>query len=159
MPYLGIRVATRSWNWSSLKNMENNAQIKRYQTLVKPRLSDFDFQGILNSQQYMNILGEARIEQMETFYGKPIEKYAALGQSFVLTNFEIQYMRPIYLGSKFLVETQVVKIDGPKSFVEYAFLSADAKKTHAKGTVAYVLIDLKTKQPLPHSEEDISIFL
>jgi YbgC/YbaW family acyl-CoA thioester hydrolase len=138
---------------------ETPTQKKRFQTHTRPRFSDFDLQGVLNSRQYMDFVGEARFDQMGRCYGKPISEYTAQNLTFIVSEFHIKYLRPITFGMEFLVETEVVEIDGSKITIDFEFKSIDAKKTHASGQVFYHLFDIVGRRPTPVSDEDKQRFL
>lgn len=133
--------------------------MKRFTTRIKPRFTDFDVQGILNSAKYLELVGEARMEQMETGYKKPIAEYTALGQSFVISEFNIRYLRPIAFGKDFDIETQVLEIDGAKAVIGFSFKNIDSQKEYASGQMIYHLFDLAARRPVPISEADQQVFL
>ena len=141
--------------------MTTTTELKRFATEFSPRFSDFDLQGILNSRQYVDILNEARFDQMKRCYNYPIEEYVKKGQHWVVSGLSFTFISPIYPGRPVLVHTQVVKIEGPKAYVEFSF-ETETKvgfKVHASGSAEYVLIDIKSKSPVDISAEEKAIFL
>ena len=91
-------------------------------TLVKPRFSDFDLQGVLNSRQYLDLVGEARIEQMERYYKLPIEMYTKRKQSWVLSQLNIEYLKPIYFPTSFFISTKIESIDSRSGIGDFQLL-------------------------------------
>ncbi|MBI4404175.1 MAG: thioesterase family protein [Deltaproteobacteria bacterium] len=126
---------------------------------MRPRINDFDLQGVLNSKQYMDLVAEARIEQMQRYYKVPIETYFKRNQTWILSRFLIHFARPIRFYSSFFIHTQVARIEGPKSVVKFDFVSLDKKTTHASGEVDYYLLDLSTWKPVSMPENERLVFL
>jgi thioesterase III len=126
-------------------------------TLMKPRFSDFDLQGVLNSRQYLDLVGEARIEQMERHYKLPIEMYTKRKQSWILSQFSIEYLKPIYYPTSFFISTKIETIDRARALVTFSFCSLDKSREYAKGMVVYHLFDMETRKPtsIPDAEKDI----
>ncbi len=132
---------------------------KRYSTEFTPRFSDFDVQGILNSKNYIDFLSEARIEQMIRCYKLPMDHYMKMNQTWVFSSVQMNFLRPVYLGKKIVVETEVYKIDGSKAWVSFLIRGNDASSKHAEGEAIYTLIDIQKKIPISISDQDIQIFL
>jgi acyl-CoA thioesterase FadM len=135
---------------------------KKFTSSFFPRFSDFDLQGILNSRQYIDLLAEARFDQMLRCYKYPIDSYVKRNQHWVVSNLCLDFVSPIYPGKAVNVSTSVYQIEGPKAYVAFTFetlSSTNALKTHAFGKAEYVLIDLNTKQPVEISKEEKDIYL
>lgn len=142
--------------------MQSDNATKKFVTSFTPRFSDFDLQGILNSRQYVDLLVEARFEQMQRCYNYPIDHYLKRGQHWVVAKMQFLFISPIYPGREILVTTAVSKIEGAKATVEFSFetTASDGRaKTHATGTTEYVLIDLATKKPVDIPENERAIYL
>ncbi len=131
----------------------------KYRTEVDPRFSDFDLQGILNSRQYLDLIGEARVDQMRRCYHTPMEDYTARGQTFVLRSLAIEYEKPIYYGSKFSIETWIEEIKGPMAKVCFRFISPTDEVLYASGSGIYFLVDLNTKKPARFPENAVKAYL
>lgn len=137
-------------------------QKKKFTTIFLPRFTDFDLQGILNSARYVELLAEARFEQMNRCYNYPIENYLKKNQHWVVANININYISAISPGRAIEISTEVTEIVGPKAHVAFGFETRNSSgqvKSHALGTAEYVLIDLKTKAPIDISEEERNVFL
>jgi thioesterase III len=126
-------------------------------TLIKARFSDFDLQGVLNSRQYLDLVAEARLEQMERYYKLPIELYTQRKQSWMLSQFAIDYLKPIYYPTAFFVSTKIESIDRSKAHVSFSFCSQDKTREFAKGQVVYHLLDMETRKPtsIPENEKEV----
>jgi acyl-CoA thioester hydrolase/thioesterase-3 len=135
------------------------SQRKRFATEFNARFSDFDMQGILNSSKYVDFLSEARIDQMRTGYKLPFDHYTKKNLTWFFSSVNLEFLKPIFFGNTFRVETEVVKIEGPMGWVEFCFTDLEGRKTHAKGTATYHLVDLATKRPVDVPTEDADIFL
>ena len=128
-------------------------------TLVYPRFSDFDLQGILNSRQYIDLVSEARIEQMRRHYQLPMEEYAHRSQSWVLSHFSIDFIKPIVFGVNFFVQTTVKSVEDDCAVVAFVFVDITKSKLFSQGEVHYHLIDLKTRKPVSIPEEEKNRYL
>jgi acyl-CoA thioesterase FadM len=124
-----------------------------------PRFSDFDMQGIMSSRCYLDLLVEARLDQMVRCYEIPLERYAERNQTWVFSAVTLTFVSPVLYGTKILVETEVTNIEGAAATVDFAFRHASKDKVFAKGTATYHLIDLATKRPVAVPREDADVFL
>ncbi|PIT99402.1 MAG: hypothetical protein COT74_10385 [Bdellovibrionales bacterium CG10_big_fil_rev_8_21_14_0_10_45_34] len=132
---------------------------KRFISEFCPRFSDFDMQGILNSRIYLDLLAEARLDQMVRCYGRPLDYYAKKNASWVLSSLTIDFRRPVYYGNKIRVETEVVAMEGAVATVDFAIGNDNISDRYASGKANYHLVDLATKRPITIGNEDIEIFL
>lgn len=132
---------------------------KRFTSEFVPRFSDFDVQGILNSRTYVDLLVEARLDQMIHCYKLPMDHYAKKNQSWVFSSVTLNFVRPIFLGAKVTVETEVTSMEGSVAKVDFAFKCPTKGKIFADGSATYHLIDLVTKRPLDIPDSDREIFL
>ncbi len=132
---------------------------KKFRTRANLRFSDFDLQGVLNSRQYVDLVAEARIEQMRDCYQYPMDLFIQRGHTFVLSQFQIEFIRPIPFGLNVEVETTVSSVDGPIANIDFSFLSSNGAKIHAKGSVKYALFDIKNLKTVSFTPEDKAAFL
>lgn len=134
---------------------------KKFTSTFNPRFSDFDLQGIMNSKAYIDLLAEARFDQMQRCYKYPIENYLKKNQHWVTAKLEFNFESPIFPGRELFVTTSVTSIEGPVAKVTFSFESKSAKgeKIHCWGNANYVLIDLATKTPINISDSDKEIYL
>ena len=131
----------------------------KYRTSIVPRFSDFDLQGILNSRQYLDLVGEARTDQMKRCYKVPLETFTNRGQTFVLRTFEIAYEKPIYYGTAFDIETWVDDVRGPMAEILFRFVSPGDDVIYANGSARYFLVDCESRKPVEFSEEIRRVYL
>ncbi len=145
--------------------MEAQKGLKIFHTTFRPRFSDFDLQGVMHQRQYLDLLAEARIDQMEKNYKIPLETYVKKNQHWVAARVDISFLNSIVIGKKVIVATSVFKIEGSKAFVSFRFFphseneDGSYEKIYAEGIAEYVLINLKTKTPIAISEEDKAVYL
>jgi acyl-CoA thioesterase FadM len=132
---------------------------KRYSTVFTARLSDFDLQGILNSKCYVDFLAEARLDQMVNHYLIPFDHYSKKNQTWVLSNLQIAFSRPIFFPQSFVVETEVTAIEGSRADVDFVFKRTASEVVHASGKASYHFVDLTTKRPVPIPPDDANVFL
>ncbi len=135
------------------------SQEKKFRTRANLRFSDFDLQGVLNSRQYIDLVAEARIDQMRDCYKFPMDEFTNRGQTFILSQFTIEYVKPVVFGTAVEVETQITSIEGPIANIAFSFLSKNGEKLHAKGSVKYVLFDMKNQKTVAFTEEDKAAFI
>jgi acyl-CoA thioesterase FadM len=132
---------------------------RRFATAFTPRFSDFDLQGIMSSRCYLDLLVEARIDQMVRCYEIPLDRYTEKNQTWVFSAVTLTFLSPVFYGTKLLVETEVTNIEGAAATVDFAFRHATKDKVFATGTATYHLIDLATRRPIPVPKEDVEVFL
>ena len=128
-------------------------------SIVKPRFRDFDVQGILNSSVYLEIVSEVRLEQMENYYKLPMAEYLRQGQTWVISNYEITFKRPIKYPSIFHVNTKVEEIIGSAAKITFKFLSDKSDEEYAFGSVVYNLFDLVNKKTTQILKAHADIFI
>ena len=107
----------------------------------------------------MDLLAEARFDQMNRCYKTPVEEFTRKGQSFVVKSFHIDYSRPIFYGTRFNIETWVEEMKGPIAEIKFRFLKLEDDSCYASGSVKYVFIDLASKRLVDFSEELRKIYL
>lgn len=113
----------------------------------------------MNSRCYIDLLAEARIDQMTRCYKMPMDFYAKKNQSWVFSSVTLNFLSPVFFGMNVAVETEVTKMEGPVATVDFAFKNPVKERLFASGIATYHLIDLNTKRPLEIPEEDRQIFL
>jgi acyl-CoA thioester hydrolase/thioesterase-3 len=132
---------------------------RRFTSEFTPRFSDFDMQGIMSSRSYLDYLIEARIDQMQRCYELPIDKYTKKNQSWVFSAVSLSFISPVAFGTKLLVDTEVVAMEGATATVDFAFRHSTKDKIFATGRATYHLVDLATKRPVDIPRQDIDVFL
>ena len=132
---------------------------RRFASEFTPRFSDFDMQGIMSSRSYLDFLVEARIDQMARCYEIPLERYAEKGQTWVFSAVTLSFVSPVRFGTKIVVETEVVNIEGAAALVDFAFRHPTKDKVFALGCATYHLVDLEPKRPVDVSARDVDAYL
>jgi len=116
----------------------------KHSTKIHVRFADIDAMGHVNNAVFLNYFEQARIDFFNTMIGS---EWDWKTQGIVLARNEIDYLRPIFLNNKVLIETQVDSI-GEKSmtlsFDVYDEESTDKRKTFAKGKCVIVAFDYET---------------
>jgi acyl-CoA thioester hydrolase/thioesterase-3 len=138
---------------------EDNDMKRRFTSEFTPRFSDFDMQGIMSSRSYLDFLVEARIDQMSRCYEVPIDSYTKKNQTWVFSAITLSFISPVVFGTKLLVDTEVVAMEGASATVDVSFRHATKDKIFATGRATYHLVDLGTKRPVEIPKEDVDVFL
>lgn len=132
---------------------------KKFSSEFKPRYSDFDVQGILNSKNYIDLLAEARVDQMTRCYGVSMNYYQELGLTWVLSKIALEFQKPLFVGDSLVIQTEVTAIITSYAEVAFEAIRKSDKKLCAIGKAVYCLVELKTKKPVNISSQDSDIFL
>jgi acyl-CoA thioesterase FadM len=132
---------------------------RRFTSEFTPRFSDFDMQGIMSSRCYLDLLVEARLDQMVRCYEIPLDHYTAKNQTWVFSAVTLSFLSPVVYGTKLLVETEVTNIEGAAATVDVVFRHASKDKVFAKGCATYHLIDVATRRPVDVPPSEVAVFV
>ncbi len=127
----------------------------KFTTLHKVRPDDIDMFNHVHNSVYLDYVLAARYEQMEIYYGMPMENFLKMGFGWVVKTVQINFKRPLGLGNNFSVQTGIVSINKKGCKVEFEIKNTDTQKTSADGWFDFVMIDLKTGKGVEVDEEMI----
>ncbi|HET8828402.1 MAG TPA: acyl-CoA thioesterase [Pelobium sp.] len=130
----------------------------RFTTTHKVRPDDIDMFNHVHNSIYLDYVLAARYEQMELFYGMPMEKFLEMGYGWVVKTVQIDYKRPLSLGDQFSVETGIISINKKGCRVTFEISNLKTKKTSTTGWFDFVMIDLKNGKGVEVSEEMIRLY-
>jgi len=128
-------------------------EYSKFTTLHKVRPDDIDMFNHVHNSVYLDYVLAARYEQMEIYYGMPMEKFLEMGFGWVVKTVQIDYKRPLSLGNKFSVHTGIISINKKGCKVEFEIKNTDTQKTSADGWFDFVMINLKTGRSVEVDEE------
>lgn len=116
-----------------------------FETEITIRPDDIDMNNHLHSAKYQDYLFMARYQQMKNNYNVSMEFFIEQGYSWVVSEFAIQYKRPItFHEGTVKVKTQVKEIKGANVVVNFWILKAENDKIAAQGSTTYTMISIKT---------------
>ncbi len=102
--------------------------------------ADTDAGGIVYHARYIEIAERARMDWMDF----TMPENGDVG--FVLHKLSMKYIRPLRLGDKFQVLSEVVKIGGASFDIKQTFIKDGIEYGILTGTVAYLGSDLRPKR-------------
>ncbi len=124
--------------------MSTGKTYSRFNTEFKVRPDDIDMFNHVHNSKYFDYVLAARYEQMEIYYGMPMEEFLSQGYGWVVKTAYVDYKRPLGLGDIFLVETGVSDLNDRGCRVEFKISNKKTGKLCSDGWFDYVLIDTKT---------------
>ncbi len=79
----------------------------RFETEMQVRPDDIDMNQHVHNSRYFDYVLAARYDQMEKFYGFPMEKFLANNFAWVISKAIVEFKRPLGLGDHFIVNTGI----------------------------------------------------
>lgn len=124
---------------------EEKKTYARFVTEMRVRPDDLDLYCHVHASRYLDYVLAARLDQMERFYGMPMEEFAARGLGWFQRAMTINYKRPLAMGERFKVETGVVAFRRDGVVVSFKIFKENGRVS-ADGEGDYALIDMKTRR-------------
>lgn len=124
-------------------------EFQRFETEISVQPRDIDLNGHVHHSTYLDYLLTARFDQMARCYKMSMQDFQKMGFTWITRSYRIEYRSEITLHDTAVVRTWIFKIG--KVFVDVAFEmeSRVNAKIAARGLARYVLIDVRTKKPIP----------
>jgi acyl-CoA thioester hydrolase len=115
---------------------------------IEVRYGDLDPQGHLNNAKYLTYFEQARVE-----YWIELGLFTK-GQSFteigvIIADIHIQYLAPIFWGTRVKVGVRTVRIGGKSLTLEQSIMAEAGEPLYAQGTVVLVAYDYRTQTTIP----------
>jgi acyl-CoA thioester hydrolase len=110
-----------------------------------------DFSGHVSNVVYIQWLEICRLKLLE-HAGFPVHREAASGLLPVLTDTEISYRKPLYLGDTARAEAWLSELGGASAWVEYRIYNGDGDLC-ARARQRGLWIDAATKKPRRFTKE------
>lgn len=135
--------------------MSTNPRYSKFTSDFKVRPDDIDmFQHVHNSKYFDYVLA-ARYEQMERYYGMPMERFMEQGYGWVVKTAHVDYKRPLNMGEEFSVQTGIEDINPKGCRVAFEIKSKKTGKLCCDGWFDYVMIDIQTGRAAKVTDEII----
>lgn len=126
-----------------------------FETEFKVRPDDIDmFQHVHNSKYFDYVLA-ARYDQMERFYGMPMEEFMQQGFGWVVRTAYVDYKRALTMGDGFIVRTGIESFADKGCRVQFEIINKKTNKVCCDGWFDYILIDKNTGRGMKVSDEMI----
>lgn len=123
--------------------MENN-QYSIFESELRVRPDDIDMFNHVHNSKYFDYVLAARYEQMEKFYGMPMESFLDNGFGWVVRTAMVDFKRPLILGDVITVRTGILTINEKGCRVQFEIINKKTNKVASDGWFDYVMIDIKT---------------
>lgn len=124
--------------------MSTEKTYSRFRSELKVRPDDIDMFNHVHNSKYFDYVLAARYEQMELYYGMPMEEFMSQGYGWVVRTAHVDYKRPLGLGDIFIVETGIASLNDRGCRVEFKINNKKTGKVCCDGWFDYVLIEIAT---------------
>lgn len=119
-----------------------------FETEVTVRPDDIDMNNHVHYSRYLDYILMARYDQMKKDYKVAMEEFVERGFSWVASEVNIQYKRPILLQDGIVkVRTQLENFNGAKVLINFWIVKGEKDKVAAQGQVSYTMIAVKNGRP------------
>ncbi|MBU0943866.1 MAG: acyl-CoA thioesterase [Proteobacteria bacterium] len=126
-----------------------------FETKVTVRPDDIDMNNHVHYSRYLDYLLMARYDQMKKDYKVSMEEFVKRGYSWVASEVNIQYKRPILLQDSIVVRTQVKNFHGAQVVISFWIVKDEREKIAAQGEVGYTMISVQNGRPTRIPDEII----
>lgn len=126
-----------------------------FETEITVRPDDIDMNNHVHYSRYLDYILMARYDQMKKDYKVSMEEFVEQGYSWVASQVNIIYERPILLKDRVTVRTQLQSFQGAVAMVNFWIVKSDGGKLAAQGEVNYTMISIKSGRPTRIPDEII----
>lgn len=126
-----------------------------FETEIIIRPDDIDLNNHVHNSKYLDYVQAARYDQMIKSYKMSMEEFHRLGYNWVASTAHIEFKRPLKLGDKVVVKTQLKSYSGAQVTVNFWILMKDKNKVSAEGFLVYTMISLSSGKPVRIPDEII----
>lgn len=127
-----------------------------FETEITVRPDDIDMNNHVHYSRYLDYILMARYDQMNKDYKVAMEAFVERGFSWVASEVNIQYKRPILLQDKTVkVRTQLEEFQGAKVMINFWIVKGENEKVAAQGQLSFTMISLKNGRPTRIPEDII----
>ncbi|MBN1223202.1 MAG: acyl-CoA thioesterase [Candidatus Aminicenantes bacterium] len=126
----------------------------KFETVLKVRPSDIDYNGHVHQSVYLDYLLFARVDQMERFYKMSMQEFFERGYTWATKSVTIEFKKSFFMTERVTIRTWVDDIRRQSVKVGFQFLK-NSGETAAEGHSVFVLINAKTGKPEPIPEDII----
>lgn len=119
-----------------------------FETELTVRPDDIDMNNHVHYSRYLDYILMARYDQMKKDYKVAMEKFVERGFSWVASEVNIQYKRPIVLQDGTVkVRTQLEKFSGAKVVINFWIVKGEKEKIAAQGQINFTMVSTKNGRP------------
>lgn len=119
-----------------------------FETKIIVRPDDIDMNNHVHYSRYLDYILMARYDQMKKDYKVAMEEFVDRGFSWVASEVNIQYKRPIFLADGTIgVRTQLEEFNGARVMINFWIVKGENEKIAAQGQVNYTMITVKNGKP------------
>lgn len=126
---------------------------QRLESFYTIRFNDCDPFGHLNNARYIDYFLNAREDHLRDAYEMDLRQFAAKGIGWVVSNHEIQYIRPANYNERICIQSEL--LDLTDSYLLVEMLMYDETKEQVKAIVwtKFTCINIKTGKREHHSAD------
>ena len=135
--------------------MSSDPKYSSFISEFKVRPDDIDMFNHVHNSTYFDYVLAARYEQMETCYKMPMEEFLRLGYGWVVRSAFVDYKRPLVLGDKFTVQTEIETINPKGCRVKFEIKISKLGKIACAGWFDYIMINIADGKSVNVSDDII----
>lgn len=124
--------------------MDKGTPYSIFESDFRVRPDDIDMFMHVHNSKYFDYVLAARYDQMERFYGMPMEEFLKSGLGWVVRTAYVDYKRALTLGDEFKVQTGILYIEAKGCRVQFEIINSKTNKVCCDGWFDYVMIDIKS---------------
>lgn len=117
------------------------------------RFNDCDPLGHLNNARYLDYMLNAREDHLREAYQISLPDFAKQGVTWVVTNHEIQYVRPAFYNERVCIQSQLLQAGETHIMVEMIMYDENATQVKAVLWSTFTHINLKTGKREKHAPD------
>ena len=129
------------------------------QTQYIVRFNDCDVLGHLNNSKYIDYMLNAREDHLRDFHQLELVQFHKQGFGWVVSNHEIQYLRPAFYNEKVAIESDLVDVGDSQLLVEIRMYNEAGNILKAILWTKFTCINIKTGKREQHPESFYEIAL
>jgi YbgC/YbaW family acyl-CoA thioester hydrolase len=119
-------------------------KFSHFTTLHKVRPDDIDMFNHVHNSKYLDYVLAARYEQMDIFYGLPMEYFLGLGYGWVVKTANLNFKRSLGLSDTFSVTTGLLEMKQKGCTIKFEIKNCKTDKICTDGIIDFVMIDIKS---------------
>ncbi|NQS72357.1 MAG: acyl-CoA thioesterase [Desulfobulbaceae bacterium] len=109
--------------------------------------SAIDTNGHVNNVQYVQWMQDAALAHSASL-GWPVQRYAALGRTWIIRSHSIEYFHSAYAGELIVVNTWVANFQRIKSLRKFRFYRPADQTVLAIASTLFILCDIQSGRPV-----------
>lgn len=117
------------------------------------RFSDCDPMGHLNNARYIDYMLNAREDHLRDAYQLTLDTFAKQGVAWVVTNHEIQYVRPVFYNEKVCITSKLIEATDTQIRVEMLMYDEPMQQLKAILWTTFTHVHIKTGKREKHTPE------